>query len=174
MDLELNATQATAMVVAAASVLIVGRAVALRLAVPIAVVVAAILGGVVGSWPAAAAVTVVLALMLLVGAMMRIADEQGRSGAPEPRRSQTTAPAGAWRNPHDLSRREVEVLSLIAGGLSNQEIAASLHISMATVKTHVNHIFSKTGVRDRAQAVAYAYEQGLGPGNDPTSGQPEG
>jgi len=65
------------------------------------------------------------------------------------------APAG------DLITREVEVLKLIAAGLSNAEIAASLVASAATVKTHINHIFAKTGARDRAQAVRYAYEHGL-------------
>jgi DNA-binding NarL/FixJ family response regulator len=63
--------------------------------------------------------------------------------------------------PDDLTSREVEVLKLIAGGLSNAEIAASLVLSAATVKTHINHIFQKTGARDRAQAVRYAYDHGL-------------
>jgi DNA-binding NarL/FixJ family response regulator len=63
--------------------------------------------------------------------------------------------------PDDLTSREVEVLKLIAAGLSNTEIAAQLVISAATVKTHVNHIFQKTGARDRAQAVRYAYRHGL-------------
>jgi DNA-binding NarL/FixJ family response regulator len=63
--------------------------------------------------------------------------------------------------PDDLSRREVEVLKLIAAGLSNSEIANALYVSHATVKTHVNRILSKTGARDRAQAVRYAYEHGL-------------
>ena len=63
--------------------------------------------------------------------------------------------------PGDLSAREVDVLKLIAAGLSNAEIAQTLFLSTATVKTHINHIFDKTGARDRAQAVRYAYEHGL-------------
>ena len=60
--------------------------------------------------------------------------------------------------PDDLTTREAEVLKLIAAGLSNAEIAAALYVSGATIKTHINHIFQKTGVRDRAQAVRYAYQ----------------
>ncbi len=63
--------------------------------------------------------------------------------------------------PDALTSREVEVLKLIAAGLSNAEIAASLVVSAATVKTHINHIFQKTGARDRGQAVRYAFEHGL-------------
>ena len=63
--------------------------------------------------------------------------------------------------PDDLTPREAEVLSLIARGLSNREIAAALFVSEATVKTHINHVFSKINARDRAQAVHYAYTHGL-------------
>jgi DNA-binding NarL/FixJ family response regulator len=62
----------------------------------------------------------------------------------------------------ELSEREREVLGLIGAGRSNSEIAAELVISMATVKTHVRHVFAKLGLRDRAQAVVVARDAGLG------------
>ncbi|MFD7287481.1 response regulator [Streptomyces sp. NPDC059863] len=65
--------------------------------------------------------------------------------------------------PDGLTAREAEVLSLVAEGLSNKEIAQRLHIGTATVKTHINNLFAKTSVRDRAQAVRYAYQRGLIP-----------
>ncbi|MGW4000092.1 response regulator [Amycolatopsis sp. NPDC004772] len=60
-----------------------------------------------------------------------------------------------------LTRREAEVLRLIATGLSNQDIAAALVISLETVKTHVGNIFAKLGAGNRSQAVVIAYESGV-------------
>ncbi len=63
--------------------------------------------------------------------------------------------------PDELTPREAQVLKLIAAGLSNAEIAEELVVSAATIKTHINRIFYKTGARDRAQAVRYAYRHGI-------------
>jgi DNA-binding NarL/FixJ family response regulator len=71
--------------------------------------------------------------------------------------------------PDGLTPAEVRVLQLLATGLTNNEIAAALHVSMATVKTHINHLFAKAHVRDRGQAVAYAYEHGLVTPTRPTA-----
>ena len=72
-------------------------------------------------------------------------------------------PAGPVLPPRfdELSEREIEVLGKIGAGRSNSEIAAELVISMATVKTHVRHIFAKLDLRDRAQAVVVARDAGL-------------
>jgi len=76
-------------------------------------------------------------------------------------RAPASVPAGpAAASDADLTPREAEVLRLIAAGKSNREIARALFVSEATVKTHVNRIFAKTGSRDRGQAVHYAYQHG--------------
>lgn len=67
-----------------------------------------------------------------------------------------------------LTARELEVFTLLARGLANDDAAARLHISAATVKTHITRIFAKLGLRDRAQAVVLGYESGLiRPGDAP-------
>jgi DNA-binding NarL/FixJ family response regulator len=74
-----------------------------------------------------------------------------------------SAPAGRAPEPPDgLTHREVEILGLIAQGLTNPEIAQRLFLSNHTVKTHINRIFAKTGSRDRVAAIAYAQRHGIG------------
>ena len=86
-----------------------------------------------------------------------LADSPAAATAADP----APAEAGQAELSDDLTRREAEVLGLIAAGLSNAEIGERLFVSQATVKTHVNRIFAKTGARDRAQAVRYAYRHGI-------------
>ena len=75
----------------------------------------------------------------------------------------SAAPGGSRGDalPGGLTTREAEVLTLIARGLTNKQIAEELFVNESTVKTHINHLFAKVGVRDRAQAVTYAYQHGL-------------
>jgi DNA-binding NarL/FixJ family response regulator len=98
----------------------------------------------------------------LLNAAVRAPEAAAAAGSPH-----ATGPAGARTgagpapdDPSDLTPREADVLRLIADGQSNREIARTLFVSEATVKTHVNRIFAKTGSRDRAQAIRYAYTHG--------------
>jgi DNA-binding NarL/FixJ family response regulator len=72
-----------------------------------------------------------------------------------------TGPTAATRSLDELTEREREILRLLAGGLSNAELARELHLSETTVKTHVSAVLRKLGVRDRVQAVIAAYDAGL-------------
>ena len=73
----------------------------------------------------------------------------------------TDPPTGLLRRLDTMTEREREVLVLIARGLSNRDIASALHLGEPTVRTHIGRIYTKAAVRDRAQAVVFAYESGL-------------
>jgi DNA-binding NarL/FixJ family response regulator len=79
------------------------------------------------------------------------------------------APVSTPKAIDGLTARETEVLALMADGLSNAEIGERLFLSVATVKTHINRIFAKTGARDRVQAVRYAISVGIGGRDGPLS-----
>lgn len=72
-----------------------------------------------------------------------------------------TDPVPGGPPPGGLTPREAEVLALMASGLPNSAIARRLYVSESTIKTHVNHVFTKIGVSDRAQAVSFAYRHGM-------------
>jgi DNA-binding NarL/FixJ family response regulator len=100
-----------------------------------------------------------LAMQLLA----RLADGTGRSLEPGPE------PAGERREESFLGRltpRELDVLRLLAGGKTNREITQQLHLSLSTVKTHLEHIMVKLEVSDRTQAALKAVELGLRPGRE--------
>ena len=71
-------------------------------------------------------------------------------------------PATATPPPDGLTQREVEILALVARGMTNPEIAAALFLSNHTIKTHISRIFAKTGSRDRAAAIGYAHRHHIG------------
>jgi DNA-binding NarL/FixJ family response regulator len=90
--------------------------------------------------------------LLAPGVTRRLIAEFARMGAPR-------VPAG--KKLGELTERETEVLALVARGMTNAEIAAHLFVAEQTVKTHVSRVLMKLGLHDRAQAVVFAYENGL-------------
>ena len=102
----------------------------------------------------AAAVRVVAAgdALLAPGVTRRLIAEFARLGAPR---------TASRKNLEDLTERETEVLALVARGMSNAEIAGHLVVAEQTIKTHVSRVLMKLALRDRAQAVVFAYENGL-------------
>ena len=90
--------------------------------------------------------------LLAPGVTRRLIAEFARLGAPR---------AASRKNLDGLTERETEVLGLVARGMSNAEIAAHLVVAEQTIKTHVSRVLMKLALRDRAQAVVFAYESGL-------------
>jgi DNA-binding NarL/FixJ family response regulator len=79
-------------------------------------------------------------------------------------RPKSTRKKGEGKGGSELTRREKEIIALVAGGLKNRQIGEKLHISERTVKVHLNNIFRKIEVEDRLQAALYAINKGLTPG----------
>ncbi len=98
-----------------------------------------------------------------VHATLLAATSPGAASPGGPPATPGSAPAGRPPAPPDgLTQREVEILGLIARGLTNGEIADRLFLSNHTIKTHINRIFAKTGSRDRVAAIAYAQRHNIG------------
>ena len=97
---------------------------------------------------------------LLAPEMTRAVLERAVLGT-APAAQPAAATPGRPREVASLTERELEVLDLMAQGLSNDEIAAQLFLGRATIKTHVSNVLAKLGLRDRVQAVVFAHEHGL-------------
>jgi DNA-binding NarL/FixJ family response regulator len=102
----------------------------------------------------------------LVDAVLTVADGNALPAPPRTRALIGAFASAAGEAPQAqfaeaLTAREAEVLALVARGLSNAEIAETLGLSIETIRTHVKHVYMKTGARDRAHAVIIAYESGL-------------
>ena len=99
------------------------------------------------------------------GATAETLHAQGRRMSLEDavRAALSEAPERSWRaaSGPELTRREAEVAALVAGGLTNRQIAARLFLSVRTVDVHVDHIFGKLGMSSRSQLTAWAHQQGL-------------
>ena len=93
---------------------------------------------------------------------LTVLDPRAHATLLAPAEPRPTAPKPSAPPPDGLTERELQILALIAGGLTNPEIAARLYLSSHTVKTHINRIFAKTGSRDRAAAIGYAHQHGIG------------
>jgi DNA-binding NarL/FixJ family response regulator len=115
----------------------------------------------------AAAIRVVAAgdSLLAPGLTRRVIDAFVERPAPRPQSTDSRLV--------DLTPRELEVLGLLARGMSNQDIGSTLFVSEGTTKTHVSNVLTKLGLRDRVQAVIYAYENGVVVAGDSTA-QPRG
>jgi DNA-binding NarL/FixJ family response regulator len=83
-------------------------------------------------------------------------------GPEKPENDHRPAYLAVRRLPDGLTRREAEILALMARGMANPDIAAELYLSVATIKSHINRIFAKTGSPDRAAAIRYARDHDLG------------
>lgn len=101
------------------------------------------------------------AVRVIAGGEALLAPSVTRRLIEEFARQPTASAPDAISLPQDLTERETEALLLLAQGMNNREIAATMHVGEATAKTHVSRLLTKLGVRDRVQAVVMAYESGV-------------
>ncbi|MFC1419199.1 response regulator [Streptacidiphilus cavernicola] len=90
-----------------------------------------------------------------------LVSEPGTAAATPPAAPVPTPPAEVQVRTEGLTRREIDVVRLVAGGLNNRQVARAMVVSEATVKTHLNHVLAKLAVEDRAALVAWAWRHGL-------------